>query len=94
MKIVPRIVVLVVVLALSVMGVVVAAILPSAEEHVVKEAIKRVLACQEEINQADGEHAVSISLGSATAENADQFGEALRVADSRMYYYKKRRKQR
>src|SRR5512133_1298878 len=71
-----------------------AAILPSAEEHVVKEAIKRVLACQGEINQADGEHAVSISLGSATAENADQFGEALRVADSRMYYYKKRRKER
>lgn len=70
-----------------------AAILPGADEPVVKEAIKRVLASQEEINRADGEHAVSISLGSATAENADQLGETLRLADSRMYYYKRRRKE-
>jgi diguanylate cyclase (GGDEF)-like protein/PAS domain S-box-containing protein len=71
-----------------------AAILPAAEEQVVKEAIKRVLACQDEINQTDVEHTISISLGSATAENADQLGETLRLADSRMYYYKKRKKER
>jgi diguanylate cyclase (GGDEF)-like protein/PAS domain S-box-containing protein len=70
-----------------------AAILPAAGELVVKEAIKRVLACLEELNLDDEEHVVRISLGSATAENADQFGEALRLADSRMYYYKKRRKE-
>ncbi len=68
-------------------------ILPGAGEPVVKEAIRRVLACQEEINNTDAEHAVSISLGSATAENPDQLGEALRLADSRMYYYKKKRKE-
>ncbi|MBI5483774.1 MAG: diguanylate cyclase [Deltaproteobacteria bacterium] len=67
-------------------------ILPGAGEQVVKEAIRRVLACQEEINNTDAEHTVSISLGSATAENPDQLGEALRLADSRMYYYKKKRK--
>lgn len=66
-------------------------ILPSAKEEVVKDAIKRVLACQAEANKAE-EHAVSISLGSATAENADQLNEALRLADTRMYYYKQRRK--
>jgi diguanylate cyclase (GGDEF)-like protein len=71
-----------------------AAILPTAEEQVVKDAIKRVLACQDEINQTESEHTVSISLGSATAENADQLGETLRLADSRMYYYKKRKKER
>lgn len=69
-----------------------AAILPTADEPVVKEAIRRVLSLLEEINLADDEYVVSISLGSATAENADQFGEAMRLADSRMYYYKKRRK--
>jgi diguanylate cyclase (GGDEF)-like protein len=69
-----------------------AALLPDANEQVVKEAIKRVLACLEEINRSEGEFMVGISLGSATAENADQLGEALRLADSRMYYYKKRRK--
>jgi diguanylate cyclase (GGDEF)-like protein len=68
-----------------------ATILPSAKEEVVKDAIKRVLACQAEINKTE-EHAVSISLGSATAENADQLNEALRLADTRMYYYKQRRK--
>ena len=55
-------------------------------------AIKRVLACLEEINQSEVEITVSISLGSATAENPDQLGEALRLADSRMFYYKKRKK--
>jgi diguanylate cyclase (GGDEF)-like protein/PAS domain S-box-containing protein len=70
-----------------------AAILPAADEQVVKEAIKRVLACQEEFSRTDGEHTLSISLGSATAKNADQLGEALRLADSRMYYYKKRKQE-
>lgn len=69
-----------------------AVILPTAEEHVAVEAIKRVVACIEEINLSDKEHYFSISLGSATALNADQLGEALRLADSRMYYYKQRKK--
>jgi diguanylate cyclase (GGDEF)-like protein/PAS domain S-box-containing protein len=69
-----------------------AAILPTAEEHVVKEAIKRVIAGVEEISHNIKEYSFSISLGSATATNADQLGEALSLADSRMYYYKQRRK--
>lgn len=69
-----------------------AAILPTAEEHVVKEGIKRVIAGVDEINHNENGYRFNISLGSATATNADQLGEALRLADSRMYYYKQRRK--
>lgn len=69
-----------------------AVILPTAEEHVAIEAIKRVVAFIGEINRTDRDHYFSISLGSSTASNADQLGEAQRLADSRMYYYKQRNK--
>ncbi len=70
-----------------------AVILQNADEASVKEAIKRVRIFQAEINQDKTDYAVSISLGSATAENCQQLGEAFKLADSRMYYYKIRRKQ-
>lgn len=69
-----------------------AAILSTSGEQVVKEAIKRVLACQSGLNRIDEEQLLSISIGSATAESPDQLDDALRLADSGMYYYKKRRK--
>ena len=70
-----------------------AVILQNADEATVKEAIKRVRTFQADLNQHNSEYALSISLGSATAENCEQLGEALKLADSRMYYYKIRRKQ-
>ncbi len=69
-----------------------AVILPSADQETVKSAIKRVLACLEEINCTGGDHPISISLGSATAEHSNKLAETISLADSLMYYYKKRRK--
>lgn len=69
-----------------------AVILPLADEDVVKRAVKRVLACQAEMNTGLTDYGLSISIGTATADSAEQLGEALKEADSRMYYYKFRRK--
>lgn len=69
-----------------------AVILANADANVVKEAVKRVIACQAEINQGMKDYSLSISIGSATADSSEQLNEALRQADSRMYYYKFRRK--
>ena len=71
-----------------------AVILQKANEASVKEAIKRVRTFQAVINQDMNDHSLSISLGSATAENSEQLSSAFKLADSRMYYYKIRRKQR
>lgn len=70
-----------------------AVILQNADEASVKEAIKRVLSFQAAINQGKDDRALSISLGSATAENSEQLSNAFKMADSRMYFYKIRRKQ-
>jgi diguanylate cyclase (GGDEF)-like protein len=70
-----------------------AVILQNADETTVKEAIKRVRAFQAGINRDKSDYALSISLGSATAENSEQLSSAFKLADSRMYYYKIRRKQ-
>lgn len=67
-------------------------ILPNADAVVVKEAVKRVIACQSDISRDLDCIELSISIGSATADNAEQLNEALKQADSRMYYYKFRRK--
>lgn len=70
-----------------------AVILQNADEASVKEAIKRVLTFQTLINEINSTFVLSVSLGSATAENGEQLSETLKQADSRMYYYKIRRKQ-
>ena len=70
-----------------------AVILQHADEVTVKESIKRVRSFQTVINQDSGDYALSISLGSATAENSEQLCSAFKLADSRMYFYKIRRKQ-
>lgn len=69
-----------------------AVILANADANIVKEAVKRVIACQAEMNKGLTEYKLSISIGSATADSPEQLNEALRQADSRMYYYKFRRK--
>jgi diguanylate cyclase (GGDEF)-like protein/PAS domain S-box-containing protein len=69
-----------------------AVLLPNAKEDVVKEAVKRVLAGQGDMSAELQDYRLSISLGTATADNAAELHEALREADSRMYYYKFRRK--
>jgi diguanylate cyclase (GGDEF)-like protein/PAS domain S-box-containing protein len=69
-----------------------AVILQNADEASVKKAIKRVLTSQSVINTDNSDYTLSISLGSATAESSEQLGEALKLADTRMYYYKIRRK--
>ena len=70
-----------------------AVILQNADEASVKEAIKRVLAFQMVVNEINSSFTLSLSLGSATAETSEQLADALKQADSRMYYYKIRRKQ-
>ena len=69
-----------------------AVILQKADAVAVKEAIKRVRKCQVLINEGNSDYSLSISLGSATAERSEQLHEAFKLADSRMYYYKIRRK--
>ena len=67
-----------------------AAILPHADENVVKEAIKRILVYKPGDSHQD--ICLSISIGSATANSVEQLGEALKLADARMYHYKSLRK--
>ena len=67
-------------------------ILANADTSIVKEAVKRILTSNADSSQ--GELCLSLSLGSATAESAEQLSDALRQADARMYYYKFRRKSR
>jgi diguanylate cyclase (GGDEF)-like protein/PAS domain S-box-containing protein len=69
-----------------------AVILPNADENVVKETVKRVLACQATLSTSLQHYQLSISIGSATADCSEQLNESLKQADARMYYYKYRRK--
>ncbi|MEJ2201820.1 MAG: diguanylate cyclase, partial [Desulfuromonadaceae bacterium] len=69
-----------------------AILLPDTDAETLQAAVKRVLHHQEVINAEDRDYLLSISIGTATAENSEQFKEALHSADSRMYYYKFQRK--
>lgn len=69
-----------------------AVLLSNADMHVVKEAIKRVLICQSELSKNMKDFELRISIGSATADDTAQLNDAFKLADSRMYYYKARRK--
>lgn len=71
-----------------------AIILPHTDAAAAKELMKRVLRCQELINESNGDYTLSLSIGSAVAERGEQLGEALQMADSKMYYYKMQRKLR
>ena len=69
-----------------------AIILPNTDAATAKELMKRVRNCQELINAGNIDYSLSLSIGSAVAERGEQLGEALKMADSRMYYYKIQRK--
>lgn len=68
-----------------------AVILPNADAEVVREAFKRVHSYQADSDPTQN-YVLSISIGAATADNPEQLNEALKQADSRMYYYKFRKK--
>lgn len=69
-----------------------AVILPDTDSEAVRDAVKRVLHYQTEINRENNDYTLSLSVGSATADRPEQLAETLRLADSRMYYYKFQRK--
>lgn len=69
-----------------------AVILPNADEEMVKEAVRRVRNSLATARDSEEDYSLSISLGSATAVSPELLNEALKQADSRMYYYKFRRK--
>ena len=69
-----------------------AAILQNTDAATVEEAIRRIRRFQASINEHNNAYELSISLGSSTAERSDQLDEALKLADSRMYDHKFRRK--
>ncbi len=69
-----------------------AIILPNTDAVAAKELMKRVRSCQELVNEGNSDYMLSISIGSAVAERSEQLNEALKLADSRMYYYKLQRK--
>jgi diguanylate cyclase (GGDEF)-like protein/PAS domain S-box-containing protein len=71
-----------------------AVILPETDADTVRAAVKRVLKLQATINEEAGDYTLSLSIGAATASKSEELHEALRLADSRMYYYKLQRKSR
>lgn len=69
-----------------------AVLLPATGVDAVKEMIRRVRKVQHQINQANPDYSLSISIGSATAERNEILNDTLKLADSRMYHYKFRRR--
>ncbi len=69
-----------------------AAILQNSDAVIAREALGRIRRFQAVVNEENSAYELNISLGSATAERSDQLDEALKMADSRMYEYKFRRK--
>jgi diguanylate cyclase (GGDEF)-like protein/PAS domain S-box-containing protein len=65
-----------------------AVLLPNADERTVKDAVKRVLHAQTDIS----DYTLMMSIGSATADHAENLGEAIKKADAQMYHYKFSRK--
>jgi diguanylate cyclase (GGDEF)-like protein/PAS domain S-box-containing protein len=60
-----------------------AILLPATDNKVALEAVSRIMSCSEIV---DG--LVSIAFGIASAESQDQFAEALKLSDERMYQNK------
>src|SRR6185369_4628561 len=69
-----------------------AIILPNTDAVAAKDLIKRIRQYQTVINEDNVDFTLSISIGSAVAENGEQLLDAYKQADSRMYYYKMQRK--
>jgi diguanylate cyclase (GGDEF)-like protein len=69
-----------------------AVLLPEADADAVAEAVQRVRDMERDANAANREFALSISLGAATAEKAEDLADALKLGDARMYREKSARK--
>lgn len=67
-------------------------ILPNADTSIVHAAMKRILAFKPD--EPEDNYCLSISVGCATADCAEQLGDALKQADASMYFHKFRRKSR
>lgn len=61
-----------------------AVLLPDTDADAAAEVVARIRESAEAWNRVH-EHPVNLSLGSGTAENAEQVPETMRLADSRMY---------
>lgn len=70
-----------------------AVLLPGATARTAAEAVKRIRRCQKEANKAAAECAVSLSLGTATAERGEDIPRALKLCDERIRRKKFARKE-
>ena len=69
------------------------ALLPEMDQDGARAAVERIRNCMQAFNSEHAGPLVSISLGTATAANADEIPLALKEADERMYADKVQRKQ-
>lgn len=67
-------------------------LLPETDATVVVKLMERIRTRLDEINAKEGDFTVSISLGAATARNAEELPTALKLSDARMYEEKFSRK--
>jgi len=68
-----------------------AALLPNTGESALIEAMERLQLALTHSNAERGDHPLSLSIGAATAESAEELMAAWRTADQRMYRQKKGR---
>lgn len=69
-------------------------LLPDTDAETAKDGVKRLERCINQLNEGCRDYSLSLSVGAATAERPEQLKEALKLADSRMYYYKFQKKSR
>ncbi|MDA8430217.1 MAG: diguanylate cyclase [Geobacteraceae bacterium] len=69
-------------------------LLPAADDSVVAEVMTRIRTRQAEFNAAGDDFVISISLGSATAQTAEDLARAMKLSDERMYREKNARKEK
>lgn len=62
-----------------------AVLLPGTDKQAVEEALQRIRHYQENANRLNGETALSISLGAATAKSGSEMIFARKLSDERMY---------
>jgi len=69
-----------------------AVLLPETDICDVEAAVDRIRRCQEDVNRADNELCLSMSIGAATANEGPEMSSALKLSDERMYREKFARK--
>jgi len=69
-------------------------LLPEADTQIVTESMERIRQRLDNANKAGSEFRISISLGSATAQTAEELAGALKASDEQMYQEKFARKRK